>query len=525
MSGATAAGTPPPFFSMDDIEFLQCNVGFMNVETVISAIRDMHNGNSGSSLDNEDPARLLRVFNLEMWLATSFHQQKHAPTRPQALQDSSNIAGPPSAPVPPQHDPSNLVNQSVPGSTVPAPPAGLQQAQQSLSTDHQAFSLSSPTLDASSARSTSVSDLNTEGILASTTAVKPPKKRAPGHSTIRSAQRPNLGKAIHHRDMTVCDGKTLKEVFEPNNGIDTEDIFGAAALYVAVFVPHLTQVKDMVNKKRQEEGLTTEMMTSDKTFNKRVAPALKHIFGPENYEESKGWLKDARAGGERRQTFLQKLRDPATYAINPYATCANKACVNGRKRTTDAPETSSCSIVPPNPVLPGEATTLNAPNDGHHTYSSITAQTAASSTVPPTRTMGKKTRKRSAATEHDSDASKTKQRGGKRQKVVSDAGVQHAAFATPSDTGFFPVDRNIDETMGQYVQGWNATYETSEGIANGTRMSEPNLYHQDGADTHILWQTDGPGGNTARGHVFVEADLSSLAASGGQGGGGHLSQG
>lgn len=494
----------------------------MKVETIISSIRNMHNGNDSSSLDTEDPTRLLRVLNLEMWLATSFHQQKHAPTRPPALQDSSIITGPPSVPIPPQHHPSNLINQLASGSIIPAPPAGLQQVQHPLSTDHQALSLSTPTLDTSLARSTSVSDLNTEGILPSVTEVKPPKKRAPGHSTVRSAQRPNLGKAIHHRDMTICDGKTLKEVFEPNNDIDTEDIFGAAALYVAVFIPHLTQVKDMVNKKRQNEGLTTEMMTSDKTFNKRVAPALKHIFGPENYEESKEWLRDARAGGTRRQTFLQKLRDPATYDINPYATCANKACVNGRKRTMDVPKTSPSSVLPSTPVLQGEAATPNALNDGTHTYGSITARNAASETVPPSRTTAKETRKRSAATEHDSDVNMTKQRGGKRQKVVSGAGEQPPAFATPSEVGFFPADGNIDEAMGQYLQGWNATYEPSEGITNGDQMSEPNLYHQSGVDTHIFWQPDVSGGNKARGFVFVEGDLSSLAAPGGQGGGGHL---
>ncbi|PPJ50054.1 hypothetical protein CBER1_05031 [Cercospora berteroae] len=184
----------------------------------------------------------------------------------------------------------------------------------------------------------------------------------------------------HHATLEICGNKTGKQLLEANSGIDTKQIFGAPALLVGLAGVPFNKVTEMFNAKREGEQLQGGKLTSTKTFDKRVENAIKHIFGvPKGavYKTRRNEYSDAQKDPVFRQQYIEMLKNPATYQINPTKQCegCNKeqATQVATQHQQDGSQGAAASLTPVfNPSMAPNVPNTNVA--GLDTISSMPAQ-------------------------------------------------------------------------------------------------------------------------------------------------------
>ncbi|CAK1360950.1 unnamed protein product [Cercospora beticola] len=362
MSGNAGAEAPPHYFTMDDLEFLRANLGFMKVETLMQVIRDQYEGDTRATLDYANLDQLLPALNMAMWMAKGRPQQQRAATSAAPMGTSSHTT----------RDDPTAVLAGQPGSVSPnsPPPTHLQQAQQppcmdpEISSSSTAAVMPAPTTAVDSLTSsivssdqtgdreaTQIAHLQEDGIESASPAAQStttlsssdtnastanptttaPGKKVKANRLARSKSRPTLLQNPHHADMGIFAGKTIDEILTPNNEISTEEFFGARALFISAHFSGHKEALEKINQKRMAEGLP-EMRFKDRTWNHRLEDALKHKFGPANYSASLTELGNAREDDQARAAYVAMLMSDLTNERNPTSVCTEESCIGKRAR-------------------------------------------------------------------------------------------------------------------------------------------------------------------------------------------------
>ncbi|CAK1360954.1 hypothetical protein CB0940_03627 [Cercospora beticola] len=266
----------------------------------------------------------------------------------------------------------------------------------------------------------------------------------------------------NHATLEICGDKTGKQLLEANSGIDTKQICGARALLVGLAGIPFTKVAGMLNAKREGEQLQDGKLMSTKAFDKRVEHAIRHIFGvPKGaaYKARRNEYSDAQKDPVLRQKYIDMLKDPATYQINPTEQCEgcnkNQATQDATQDPQHVSQAAAAGLTPvSNPSMAPNVPNTNAA--GLNTISSVPGQSGPAAKAP------RRKRKAAASDLHNGEDSTKRWQGEPQTGYPQAQSTYGHSFFQDATTSSQPAYPQAPLTQGySFIQGDQSTYQSA----------------------------------------------------------------
>ncbi|PIA99753.1 hypothetical protein CB0940_03629 [Cercospora beticola] len=360
--------------------------------------------------------------------------------------------------------------------------------------DVQPASVSAPSMATSPQYSQQPLSHDHQGQLTATVNSTASRKQRKGGNRRHIKSTVNIVAEPHHTKLGFFAGMTIAQIFRPGNGIDIDTFFGAKALYIAAHIPSPKRVEAMINEKHQAENSTDEDLVKEKLFDKRLAGALNHKFGPDNLQRSKDALKLAQKTDQARQNYIAMLVADDSSELNPISICTYAGCpakharaqASQSRSSASTPAASSSAIASATGVGPGPASMGETSSEEQM----ITSYAAAAETVGG---ASSRLHKRAHDTQGSDTSCETLSRAVSKRRKLSDENAAHreqqqGEFRAQPDRLTTLAASNHNNESSFVPNHHSEDQEEVAGIQSQHLLGNSHLDHAEGAESLSVHQ-------------------------------------